>query len=359
MPEPDGWDRACGYGTLDFDRLLAPPVPLQADVFLAKAVQDSGIEPFVAERFWHSPAIVLEDRNGAALDPDRVATGEIAASQIRVRVSNRGGESAYDVHVHAWWAPLGAIYPLPDSNEGGGAWQRDGFGTEGHVANSGQISVLAPDETKTVVFEFELPRDVEGAIIPHVLLATVGASADPFDPQDTLSAQNNCAALCVAAARAGDHANFQIIGSDDVDGVIIWSDNPQSQIRIENLPVSALPWRDASLYEMHSSYDRPLHGSAPDLRDLAATRALRLEGEADIRALTEIQGATQLRHAHGSVNIEGTGRLFLPRLRIARGAHLALMVSTTEHAGGALHLVHLSGGRRVGGGSFRFAPPLS
>jgi Subtilase family len=355
VPEPDGWDSACGYGALDLDLLHSPPAPLQADVFLAKADQDTGIEPFVAARFWQSPAIVLEDRNGAVLDPHRVATGEVVASQVRVHVSNRGGEPARDLRVQAWWAPLGALHPLPDPNEGGGAWQA----LKGQIENAAQVPGLAPGEISTAVFDFAPPRDASGAVIPHVLLATAGASADPFDPHDTLCAQNNAAALCVAAAQPGGKVDFHIIGSDDVDGLIIWSDEPHAPIRIENLPVCALPWRDAGLYEAGGFNDRPLYGSPKELPDLASTCALDLEGEAAIRDLTEVQGAMQLRHLDGLVSIEGVGRLFVPRLRIAQGARLALTLCSAEHTAGALHLLHLSGGRRVGGGSVTFAAPVT
>jgi hypothetical protein len=76
-----------------------------------------------------------------------------------------------------------------------------------------------------------------------------------------------------------------------------------------------------------------------------------MSGAKAIEAVTDILGATWLSLAQGRVTVAGGPRLTLPRLRIAPGAVLRIKATPAVRGGGALHLLHLSGGRRVGGGS--------
>jgi hypothetical protein len=351
-PEGAGWDPAAGHGVLDLDRLFTPPVP-EVDLWIPKSKADIGTEPFVAARFTDSPALSLEDAEGTRLSPERVAAGEAMPTRLRVQVANRGKQPARDATVTVWWAPLGALHPLPDPQAGGGAWRAEEIGQPGDEPGNRQTIVMVePGTTAEVVFDWAPPLDQEGRIHPHVLVATVGNQDDPFDPTDTACAQNNVAALCIAAAADGA-ASFTILGSDDTDGVILWCDNPDGRLRVEGLPVTALPWRDAAMFQRSGRRSRPLHGAPDAAEDCVLDLSARLEGEqaAAIPGITDALGAESLILRDGRVTIEAGARLMLPRLRIAAGAALYLRVSARD--GGAIHMMHLSGGRRVGGGTVK------
>ncbi|WP_046864696.1 S8 family serine peptidase [Microvirga massiliensis] len=353
MAGSDGWDNACGYGMLDLNLLKSPPMPVMADLWLPKAEEDTGAEPFVAPVFWNSPALALEDAQGRALDATHVAVGEAIPARLRVKVKNRGAQPARNPDISVWWAPLGAVHPLPQSREGGGAWQADGFSVEDRNTNSQRVTDLDPGQSMDVIFNWIPPRDTEGRVIPHVLIATVGNEVDPFDPDDTLCAQNNAAALDIAAARSGTFATFNIIGSRDIDGVTIRSEAPEGRILIEEMPISALPWRDSQMFAEAGRSERPLYGSDDEVGDMAATLEASLEGQENIQTVTEALGVESLKLANGLATIEGRGSVTLRRLRIAPGARLALKVAVEHEMGDALHMLHLSGGRRVGGGTVR------
>jgi hypothetical protein len=74
-------------------------------------------------------------------------------------------------------------------------------------------------------------------------------------------------------------------------------------------------------------------------------------GAKAVEAVTDNLGATWLSLAQGRVTVASGPRLTLPRLRIAAGATLPIEAAPTVRGRGTLHLLHLSGGRRVGGGS--------
>ena len=354
--DAESWDPAHGHGLLDLDRLLDPPVPAGADLWIRKAAADTGAEPFVAARFWDSPALVLEDAAGEALDPIQVASGQRAAMRVRVRVSNRGMAPAGGVTVALWWAPLGAMHPLPAAS-GNRPWRADRIGYPDDAApNRREIVGIAPGGEAEVLFPWTPPRAPEGGVVPHCLLATVDGAGDLYDPCSTLCGRNNAAALCVAAAGAVP-STFRILGSNEVDGLVVWRDRPEGRLVIEDLPITALPWRDAAMFSAAGRSDRPQHGAADAQADLAASaeRFAVLDGGVAVAAMTDVLGADLLTLREGRVTIQGGSRILLSRLRIAPGAFLDLRVSTPDGpASGAIHVLHLSGGRRVGGGTVRF-----
>jgi subtilisin family serine protease len=351
-----GWDAAHGHGLLNLDRMLDPPPPTGADLWIPKAAADTGTEPFVASCFWNSPALLLEDAAGRALDVGMVAAGRQVPVRVRVRVSNRGAAPARHATVALWWAPLGGMHPLPGP-EGGGAWRADGIGkAAGAGANRREIAEVAAGDQADVLFPWTPPRVPGGNVLAHCLLAAVDAADDPFDATDALCAQNNAAALCVAAAVDAVLPTFRILGSDDVDGLVLWRDRPEGRLLIEDLPVTALPWRDGAMFLEAGRPDRPLHGAADAYTDpaAAAERLVDLEGKKAVTAVTDVLDAEFLGLRGGRITIRAGPRLVLPRLRIALGAPLDLRVSAPDGAaGGATHLMHLSGGRRVGGGTVR------
>jgi len=357
--DDDRWDNACGYGMLNHDltTMLSPPIPSVPDVWLPKAPGDTGREPFVAWTFWDSPALTLEDSAGNQLDPAGGAAGHATPSKVRIRVGNRGASSARDVALSAWWAPLGATHPLPNPGGKRGAWMTTGFAVNGQTGNLQRIVEIQPESFVDFVFDWMPPRSDDGAFVPHILLATADTASDPYNPRDTLCAQNNAGALCVAVADNQMSARFHILGSDDTDGVIIWQDDPNARLRIENLPVTALPWRNAEMFQAAGQRSRPLYGSAKAGSDMALRLpATALEDPKAIAEITDVIGADGLVLRDGNVTIDGGQRLTLPRLRIFEDASLILKVAALTGARRDIHLLHLSGGRRVGGGTVRFGP---
>ena len=121
-------------------------------------------------------------------------------------------------------------------------------------------------------------------------------------------------------------------------------------LRLEDLSISALPWQDGRIFA-DLAQSRPLYrGPETVLDDPVARSATRLEGPV-IRSLTDIRGADRLTVSDGLVTLEGEGSFALPRLRIAGGVPLLFNLVLDGDVGSAVHVLHLSGGRRAGGGS--------
>jgi hypothetical protein len=157
--------------------------------------------------------------------------------------------------------------------------------------------------------------------------------------------------LSVAAVRAGALAHFHILGSKDTDGLILWHDDRAARLRIERLPVTALPWRDAAMFRKADRSDRPLYGSTGAETDILLQLSTELEGRDDVTLITDVVGADRLVVQTGRATIEGGARLFLPRLRLENNALLEFQVAVSDQTRGAMHVLHLSGGQRVGGGT--------
>ena len=181
-----------------------------------------------------------------------------------------------------------------------------------------------------------------------MLVATVSCPTDPFDPLDTLCAQNNAAALSIAALRPDTPTLLTISGTDDTDGLIIWHDDPTAEIEVLNLPITALPWRDAAMFQVSGARTRPLYGDLHAESDPVVSHAVAPKNAEAITAVTDVTGAQELRVEGGCVSVKGRARLVFPRLRIAEGTMLTMRVVSGNRLGD-LHALHLSGGRRVGG----------
>lgn len=356
LSDHNGWNSACGFGRFGLTAMLSPSIPSVPDVWLPKAPGDTGREPFVAWTFWDSPALTLQDSAGNQLDPAAVAAGQATPTKLRVRLANRGPSSSSDVIVTTWWAPLGAMHPLPQPGVQRGAWMATGFAVNGQTSNLQRVAEISPDTEFDLVFDWMPPQNNDASGVPHILLAAAHCESDPYDPNDTLCAQNNVCALCVAVADDQMSARFNILGSDDTDGLIIWQDHPDARLRIENLPITALPWRDAEMFQASGQRSRPLFGFSNAASDMAIELSATLEHPKAIEQITDVLGADRLVLEGGLATIEGGQRLTLPRLRIAEGAPLTIIVAAVTQARGAIHLLHLSGGRRVGGSTVRFRP---
>jgi hypothetical protein len=369
-----GWDPSCGFGMLDdvtrlpvepSPRLLtsdaAPEAALDAvraraaDLWLAKASGDDGSEPFVAHTFWDSPALVLLDAEGREIPPVAVAAGQAKPVRLRVRVGNRGGGPASGGTLEVWWAPLGALYPLPRPGQSGASWRANLFGINGSPGNRQRLPELPPGGIADLDFDWVAPTANGGGVEPHMLLATVDCAEDPFDPNDTLCAQNNAAALSVAVWDEVAPVRLYIKGTDDTDWLALWHDDRSARLTVLDLPIAALPWRDAAMFQASGSHARPLYDALEAKHDPALRSAVVPEGAAAITAVTDVIGAERLILRNGRVSIEGGAGLTLPRLRIAESVDLILQVAVTSGVGD-LHALHLSGGRRVGGCTVRMTP---
>lgn len=358
-----GWDRALGYGRIDVTRTLAPPAP-QRDVFLRKAADDDGREPHVAATLWQAPDIEVTAAH-------RVSVATFQRGRLRVE----GAARLYLFH-----APFGATHPLPcigpDASPGS-LWLPLLLAADG---GAGFVPVAAGD-----VAGIETRHDVDlldGT--PRLIAAVLDHDQDRYEPAATLGMRNNVAVLgvCRATARDGTIAGMPsvtIVGSDDVDSLSIWTENLRGTLTVSGLPVTALPWRTSRLFledDRLRSWKRPYFGQ----RDAAArdpANWLAQEPDASpasdparaIATLTGVTGASRLvlhpldGNGVRRVDMVAAGsRLWMPRVRLARGQPLALNLGVADaglvDAGraGWVHVVHFSGGRRVGGGSVHVVP---
>ena len=346
-PGEEGWDRACGHGLLSLPRLIPPASPTEADVAIRKAEADDGAEPFVAAVFWASPAMALEDRAGTPLAPAEVALSAGGELRLVINVRNRGQRTATGVRLRVWWTPLGALHPLPGAAAQGSQWRTHGFRPDGEGdGNQVRLRDIEPREHTRATFLWT-PEQDQGRVLQVQILAAVEAEGDAYDPEHLPCALNNTAFLTVAATR-GDAPPpaFSLIGGTDTDGMIIWRTGSEDGLVVTDLPVTALPWREASLFQDPRRRFRPLFGEGEALDDPAARLADRTLEGTQITKITEVRGAHMLTLRQGRVQLEGGSKLVLPRLRVAPGSVLRLNL---QSARADVHFLHLNGGRRVGG----------
>ena len=208
-PEPDGWDSACGYGLLDLNLLLAPPAPVTADLWLPKVSGDTGTEPFVAETFWESLGADFGGRARARIGPcggrsrrrdAGASSGEGGQSRRASCTGYRGGRLVGTARSHASAAAPGTRAAAPGGSSG--------FGVNARAGNLQRVTEIAPGAVDRAGVRLGAAARREDRVLPHLLLAAVDAEGDPYDPVDTLCAQNNAAALSVAAAERGCRRAF-------------------------------------------------------------------------------------------------------------------------------------------------------
>ena len=224
---PSRWDHprlATGTGRAVsaclISRLFSLPGHLRRAIFIFKnRRQTSGSSHSWRNIFWQSPAIQIVNAHGSVLPPAAVAAGAAEPASLRIVLRNRGRHVAHRPVVTVWWAPLQNLYPLPASAKGYAPWHGSGLTVQGKPANMQVTADFEPGEQRIVEFAWNPPPELSKGANPHVLLAVVSSDDDPSDPDDTLCAQNNAAALTVAASARRRKIPFQIIGSDDTDGV--------------------------------------------------------------------------------------------------------------------------------------------
>ncbi|HEX6977669.1 MAG TPA: S8 family serine peptidase [Alphaproteobacteria bacterium] len=357
-------DRAFGYGLLDVNAACAPPPP-QYDVSIDRSPGDDGSDPLVDEVVWLSPAIEMLP------DPAESSAGPGASVFVDVTVRNRGREEMRGVVVEIFHRPPDTNLEIPTEIRRCG-WRADGFygfpeyeqerrrryAIEGNVA---RIGYLQAGERLRVRFVWVRPNDGGDAavlaIVRHPHDDPVGAEGRRR-MATSIRACNNAAVrqeirLCANDAERNGTAAFTITGSDGTDGLIVWTDASECEFALD-FPAQALTWRDAAL-NAAASRSRPLLGTSGAADD-PLSRMEREVRQDEVTALTDIQGASQLAIAGGSVRVgasrdirRGT-RLIVPRLRVVRGASFRVDLSAKPSGRDAtIHVAHLSGGRRIGG----------
>ncbi|MBR0681716.1 S8 family serine peptidase [Roseomonas eburnea] len=362
-PEPGiraiGWDRALGYGRMDVARTLSPPPP-RFDVWLRKSAGDDGREPCVGAVLWDAPGIT-----------------PIGPHRLRVETLQRGREPiAGPARLYLFRAPFGAVHPLPrleGARSARGAWEPLLTREDGSPAF---VSVM-PGEA----VEVSTRADIDLSRSAGVIAAVLDHDDDRYEPAATLGMRNNVAVLATHEAKLNldgtiDAPVFSIIGSEDVDSLLVWGENISGKLRLGGLPITALPWRAMRMFLECSrlrSWKRPYFGQQDDA---AADPANQLARESDmhdrgnladaIAGLTGVVGADgmELRRSEGDayarLGFAAAGnRLWIPRLRLAQDQQLPFDVTyadarlRSDQPVGWVHAVHFSGGRRVGGGSLR------
>lgn len=150
--------------------------------------------------------------------------------------------------------------------------------------------------------------------------------------------------------------SFYVLGSSDEDGLIVTAERFAGEMQMQ-LPAAALPWRDLGLVEKLGP--RQAYGccraDADPWRKVQATAK-----EDEIEDRTSVRGAGVVAIADGVATIGFTSKapVVIPCLRIAEGARLSVSVRILrlrkqQEGAPELRVLHLSGGRRVGGVTLR------
>ena len=109
------------------------------------------------------------------------------------------------------------------------------------------------------------------------------------------------------------------------------------------------------MFQASGRRDRPLYGSPDMTDDMAIRLSADLEGPEAVAAITDVTGAERASLAERTRYDRRSRAACAARLRIARGTPLELQIAALGLTGGGIHVLHLSGGRRVGGGTVQVA----
>lgn len=382
------WDPAFGFGRIDAGRAIAPE-GRAGDVWFRKSTTlplhgDSSREPCVAATLWDSPDI----------ETTRHPDGRVA-----IRVTGwTASAPAGPVRIRLFWAPLGAVHPLPGTPTS--PWRDTGLSRDGEpgseaIATAVAAAADAPDRFRLEAkFGWQPPTNLPSGF---ALLACLDAEPDRYEPAATIGMRNNIAVRCFAATsfRGARGATFDpghrftVVGSDDTDSLMLWVEDMPGAPSLADLPLTALPWRSVTLFtedpdqrlanrerphfgQLHWQRDDPANdvpfrpaaiaGCHGMVRRLGSTR-LAVTSIPWVTELTDIEQAAvvEIESAAGTAwcTVRGVAgqRLWIPRLRVAAGATIRLQV-LVDAAGppsagrpGRIQIVHFSGGRRVGGGT--------
>jgi len=325
LPRGRRWSRDLGAGPLDLPAALVPPVR-EVDVWIRRTETDAdGSEPLPSETPWGGGDLMLE--------------GDPLAGPVRIAVTirNRGRAAARDVTLTLAAAPAGLAAPLPVTRRLPAGWTK--------LGKPPAIARIAANGRRTITVSADLrPLLAAG---PVVITAVAACEGDKPPADAAPTSCNNVALLPVAPE--GVPARFVIEGTGAMDGAaFVHAAGGRFRLR---LPVRALPWRCAALFEhAHLAANvRPYVGET--WSDPAEALADRLKGEAQVRLRTDIEGAAALAIEDGMAVIDSRAdRMWIPRLRLRPNARMTLAAERIGRGGGQLHAVMFSDGRRTGGG---------
>lgn len=346
-----------GYGWMQAANLCTAP-DTQVDVWVRDDVGDTGTEPSSFPIICFCPDVELLDAAGAPI-PNPVHDPTVRfTTRIRVTARNRGTGTARNVDVFLHWADPGTGIPFPAEWRAAGiyAGPAPGFAEE---TNRIVIPQIPAGGAVTVEFAWAPPAPGSGSYggSHFCLLVRLEHPDDPsqigFGGWSVIAARNNIGLRNVDVqpnARAGDaESGFTVHGTDDDDTLIVDSELAGGGVRID-LPVRALPWRDAKLIDKHGRRREP-YGCC-DEPDPAEQLEVTLKGD-EVTERTGVTGARMLELADGiaSFTLEDR-RLLIPLLRVVRGAKMPARVRIddirTRGEQKYVHVHQLSGGRRVG-----------
>jgi hypothetical protein len=326
LPRGRRWSRHLGAGPIDLRSALDPP-ERPVDLWIRRTASDAGgQEPMPCELPWGGGDLSLQ--------------GDPLAGEVRVRVTirNRGCEAARDVTLTLAAAAAGLAAPLPVGRRLPAGWTR--------LGRLPAVERIAAGGRRTLSVQVDLrPLLAEGPIT----IAAVAACEDDRPPADAAPTSCNNVAL-LPVAPEGIPARFVVEGSRATDGIaLVHAGGDRFRLR---LPIRALPWRSAELFE-HAAVAqqvRPYVGES--WSDPAESLSERLRGGSQVQLRTDIEGASQLSIEDSSAVIESRrDRLWIPRLRLHPNARMILSAKRIGRQQGLLHAVVFSDGRRIGGGT--------
>jgi hypothetical protein len=354
---PAAPNNSYGYGWMQAANLCAAPIG-SVDVWVRDDAQDTGVEPSGAAVFWASPDIEVLDAAGNPVPNPTYSPTARFNNLIRVTARNRGSAIARNVEVFLYWADPGTNIPFPAQ------WRATGIYAGAapdfpDATNKIVIPQIPPGGSQDVEFAWAPPAPGSGvAGDDHFcLLARLEHPADPSQVAaggfPVIPARNNLGLRNVHVqpnATGGDSETaFTVRGSREADVLVVASELAGGEVRFD-LPVGALPWRDARLIERIGP--RKPYGCGSG-RDPLAGLDVTLKGE-EVEERTGVVGARTLELHAGLASLTlDKDRLLIPCLRMAEGATMPVRVRVngivTKGEQRFVHVAQLSGGRRLGG----------
>ncbi|MEA2421367.1 MAG: hypothetical protein QOF55_466, partial [Thermoleophilaceae bacterium] len=352
-------NNAYGFGWMQAANLCSAPTG-NVDVWIRDDAADTGNQPSGAAVFWQCPDIEVLDTNENPVPNPTYSPTARFNNIIRVTARNRGTRVARNVEVFLYWADPGTNIPFPAQ------WRSTGIfvGAPDFLLPGSKVVIpqIAAGGSESVEFAWAPPAPGSGvAGDDHFcLLARLEHPADPSQVAaggfPVIPARNNLGLHNVHVqpnATGGDSETaFTVTGSSEADVLTVTSRLAGGRVRFD-LPVRALPWRDARLLERYGRPRAPFRGRGDKERDPVDALELTLKGE-ETEERTGVVGARTLDLSNGLASVElDADKLLIPCLRVAEGAQMPVRVRVndilTRGERKFVHVAQLSGGRRVGG----------
>ncbi|PWS34538.1 hypothetical protein DFH01_23630 [Falsiroseomonas bella] len=323
-------DNGFGFGALRMGAACSAPAP-DVDVWLRDDAMDDGTEPFVRPVFWESPDIALLGTNGNPVANPVHLPGQRFSTIVRVTARNRGTQTARNVSVLLYWADPATNLPFPD------AWRASGIfsGSQAQPpfsleSNRIVVPQLVAGAAADVDFAWAPPAPGTGlAGDGHFcLLARLEHELDPSVIDQggfvRIPADNNLGLRNVLVVSGGTPRGmrFHLRGSAATDSLMVLPELTSGSVLLR-LPAALLPDRGPrATGAVHGATRIGFEGDVAILRSAEArpllVEGLRLADRAVAPAAIEVQGRDPL---------------------------------------GAVHVLQLSAGARIGGVTLRIKDP--